>query len=176
MNIRWVKYLGILSVILFFVIVFIVSMYNPWFSITKDAYSDLGTPKASHMRIYNYGIIFVVMPLMFIFSLYLIYVAENKVQTVGGAFILVASMFIALIGIYYKGTKPHDFVALWFFIQYFLGILVYCLGAKRGKWLGVSLFLLFWLGFVLPFPSIALAETYALVLIAIFTMYIALKT
>jgi len=151
-------------------------MYNPWFSITKDAYSDLGIPEASHMKLYNYGLIFVIMPLMFIFSLYLIYVAKNKVQTVGGAFILVASIFIALIGIYYKGTKPHDFVALWFFVQYFLGILVYCIGDKGWEWLGVSLFLLFWLGFVIPFPSVALAETYALVLIAIFTIYIALKT
>lgn len=174
--VRRIKYLGTLAVLIFFIVVYIVSTHNSWFSIWKHAYSDLGMPNASYMRFYNYSIIFIIAPLMFLFSLYLIKISKNKTQTIGGAFILIASIFIALIGVYYKGTKPHDFVALWFFIQYFLGIFMYCFGDKKTRWLGIILFLLFWVGFLLPFPSVALAETYALILIAIFTTYVALTT
>lgn len=167
---RWIKWTGISAVILFFVIAYVSSLYNPWFSIWHNAYSDLGTTHAKNMWIFNYGLMFIVSPLMLIFAIYLIYKSENKLQTVGGSFITMAAIFIFFIGLFHKGTKPHDFVALWFFWQYFIGIPLYCIG--RGKtWLGITLFALFIAGFLIPFPSIALAETYALVLIGVFNMW-----
>jgi len=170
----WIKWTGISAVILFFVIAYVSSLYNPWFSIWHNAYSDLGTTHAKNMWIFNYGLMFIVSPLMLIFAIYLIYKSENKLQTVGGSFITMAAIFIFFIGLFHKGTGPHDFVALWFFWQYFIGIPLYCIG--RGKtWLGITLFALFIAGFLIPFPSIALAETYALVLIGMFNVGIGTK-
>ena len=175
-NIKWVKYSGSVGIVVFFVIVYIASLYTPGFSIWKNAYSDLGTHLSGCPYIFNYALIFLIFPLMGTFSLYLIERATDKIQTIGASFILQASIFIALIGLFPKGRGPHDFIALWFFISYFIGILIWSLSEKTPyKTIGIVLFLLFLLGFIIPFPSVALAETYALTLILIFTLSVALE-
>ena len=170
------KYTGALSVLLFFSLCYVASLYTPGFSIWKNAYSDLGTRMSGCPCIFNYSLIFLIAPLMGAFSLYLIKISRGKIQTVGASFILVASTFIAFIGIFPKGRGPHDFVAFWFFMSYFIGILLWSVKEDSPrKVLGIVLFLLFLIGFIIPFPSVALAETYALILILIFTTTIALS-
>ncbi len=175
-KIKWVKYSGSVGVIIFFVIVYMASLCAPTFSIWENAYSDLGTQLSGCPYIFNFALMFLIFPLMGIFSLYLIEKAIDKTQTVGASFILQASIFIALIGLFPKGTKPHDFIALWFFISYFIGILIWSLSEKTPyKTIGIVLFLLFLLGFIIPFPSVAVAETYALILIFTFTLSVVFK-
>ncbi len=167
------KHTGWLAIITFFGMTFIASRYNPGFSIYTGAFSDLGSIKATQPYIFNYSLIFIITPLILLFSIYLIDKSENKIQTVGASFILTASFFIAFIGIFPEGTKYHNFVALYFFIQYFLGILIYGLGSKNKpfKYLCIGLFITFWILLItMPFPSIAIAETTALLLILVFNI------
>ncbi|WP_297125301.1 DUF998 domain-containing protein [Thermococcus sp.] len=51
---------------------------------------------------------------MLAFSIYLIRVAKNKVQTIGGAYISISAIFLALIGVFHSGTQPHVFVSTYF--------------------------------------------------------------
>ncbi|WP_036223779.1 DUF998 domain-containing protein [Mesoaciditoga lauensis] len=171
---RYFKYCGVASIILFFFIVGIGIYYNPAFSFFKNAFSDLGSYYANFPTIFNVGLFFVAI-LMFLFSIYMMEISGNKMQTIAGAYISIASIFISLIGLYNENTKPHDFIALYFFIQYFLGIITYGLGNWKNK-VKLSISLLLFGGFILvffiPWPSLAMAESYAILLILTFTILV----
>ncbi len=171
---RYFKYCGVASIALFFLIVGIGIHYNLTFSFFKNAFSDLGSHYANFPAIFNVGLFFVAI-LMFLFSVYIIEISRNKMQTIAGAYISIASVFIFLIGLYNENTKPHDFIALYFFIQYFLGIITYGFGNWKSKVkLSISLLLFsgFILAFFIPWPSLAMAESYAILLILAFTILV----
>ncbi len=155
---------------------------NPWFSFTKNALSDLGSPEKASAPpwIYNYGLIITSL-FVLAFSVCLVLSAENKLQTVGGAYVSVSSLFLALIGgVFHAGTRPpHTFVSTYFFVQFFLGgMLLYGGVASRDRAIrygSVALFALAVLGTPVSWPSAALIETYEIALIAIFTMLVAVK-
>ncbi|ASJ11349.1 hypothetical protein A3L12_07415 [Thermococcus sp. P6] len=174
---RDLRYSGIAGVVAYWLFVAWSIGENPWFSFTKNALSDLGSPeKASAPWIYNYGLI-VTSLFVLAFSLYLMLSAENRLQTVGGAYVSVSSLFLALIGVFHAGTRPHTFVSTYFFVQFFLGMLLYGVGSKDKaiRYGSVSLFLLAVLGTLVSWSSAALIETYEIGLIAIFTLLVAVK-
>ncbi|WP_297467472.1 DUF998 domain-containing protein [Thermococcus sp.] len=146
---------------------------NPWFSFMKNALSDLGGPNANSPWIYNVGLIVSSVFIMG-FAVYLILTSRNRLQTVGGAYISVSAIFLALIGVFHEGTKPHVFVSTYFFFQFFLGALIYGLGSgntvKRGSLL---LFALAVVGVLVRWPSTALLETYEILLLMAFTLLVA---
>lgn len=148
---------------------------NPRFSFWRNPLSDLGSPKATAPWIYNAGLI-VTSFFMFLFSLHLILTARNKVQTIGGAYVSVSAIFLALIGIFHEATKPHVFVSTYFFVQFFLGVLIYGLGSEGLTRLSsVVLFILAIIGAFFKWPSTALLETYEIALLMIFTLLVALS-
>jgi len=149
---------------------------NPGFSFWRNALSDLGTGEASSPWIYNYGLM-VTAFFVLAFSVYLITSGENKLQTVGGAYISISALFLALIGVFPGGTRPHTFVSTYFFVQFFLGMLIYGVGSKEKaiRYGSVLLFALALLGTFLHWPSVALIETYEIALIVTFTILIAFK-
>jgi hypothetical membrane protein len=115
------RYCGILGGTVYWLFVAWGIHRNPWFSFFHNALSDLGSPEMAQAPwIYNYGLI-VTAVLMFIFSVYLLLVAGTKVQTIGGAYISISAIFLALIGVFHAGTRPHGFVSTYFFIQFFMG-------------------------------------------------------
>lgn len=107
--------------------------YNPWFVFTKHAFSDLGGPAAEKAWIYNYGLI-ATGALVLLYSLALMMNAANKVENAGGAFISIAGIFLALIGAYPSGTRPHTFVSIWFFAQTDLAVIAWGIGLLLRGW------------------------------------------
>ncbi|NJE02847.1 DUF998 domain-containing protein [Thermococcus sp. MV11] len=169
------RYAGIAGGIVYWLFVAWSIGRNPWFSFVDNALSDLGDPsKASSPWIYNYGLM-VTAIFVFAFSLYLILAAENKIQTVGGAYISISAIFLALIGIFHGGTRPHVFVSTYFFVQFFLGMLIYGAGTedKRIRYGSALLFAFALLGTFIDWPSVALIETYEIALIMVFSLLIA---
>ena len=101
-----------------------------WFTYTRDAFSDLGGSRSYCPGLYNYGLIM----LGALFSLYGIGVAisaRTKLGTVGGGYIVVAGIFLALIGAFPAGTRHHVCVSTWFFIQSYLELILVLAGAAR---------------------------------------------
>ncbi|WP_449463064.1 DUF998 domain-containing protein [Tardisphaera miroshnichenkoae] len=119
---------GAVTVALPWVSIALSMAVNRWFNPLKGAFSDLGSSAAIHPWIFNYGL---VISALFVaaFSLALIRLSRNRLETVGGAFLLVAAFFLAMIGIFHEGTYPHDFVSYWFFVQ--ADLAVGTLGAGR---------------------------------------------
>ncbi|WP_084593873.1 DUF998 domain-containing protein [Palaeococcus ferrophilus] len=173
----WLKCAGITAGIVYWLFVAWSISRNGWFSFFSNALSDLGDPsKATAPWIYNYGLI-VTSFFVFTFALYLILTAKNKLQTVGGAYASISAIFLALIGIFHGGTRPHVFVSTYFFVQFFLGALVYGAGSERReiRYGSILIFLLALFGTFIEWPSVALGETYEIALVMAFTLLVALR-
>ena len=174
---RHLKYSGIAGVVVYWLFVAWSISKNPWFSFWGNALSDLGSPEMARAPgIYNCGLVITAV-FMLAFSVYLMLSAENKLQTVGGAYVSISAIFLALIGVFHAGTRPHGFVSTYFFVQFFLGMLIYGAGSKDKaiRYGSVALFALALLGTFIPWPSVALIETYEIALIAVFMSLIAIK-
>ena len=88
---------------------------------------------------------------------------------------MLAGVFLALIGVYYGGTRPHVFVSTWFFVQMDLALipLTLSLWRRRGWARGAYLFavsILAWPVYALVealvgWPSVAAGEAYGIVVI-----------
>ncbi|WP_168367229.1 DUF998 domain-containing protein [Acidianus brierleyi] len=166
MNINFLKYSGIIAAILAWLVIFLSIFINPWFVFTRNAFSDLGGPIAKDPWLYNYGLIIVAI-FTFLYGIYLVIVNEGKVEIVGSSFVMVAAIFLSLIGIYHEGTYPHVFVSTWFFIQFDIAILTYGIGLlMKIKKLGISMILLFIIAtlvaIVVPWPSAATIEAWGI--------------
>jgi hypothetical membrane protein len=164
------RLVGVAGVILAWVVIYFAIRDNPWFVFTEHAFSDLGGPMAEDPRIFNNGLI-VLGGLFILYSLTLVRDAINKVETVGGAFALMAGVFLALIGVYPSGTTPHTFVSFWFFVQADVAVTVWGIGILLSGWdMFGAVFTC--IGIVGPmialavtWPSIAVVEAYGIVLI-----------
>ena len=168
------KYSGIIAGLVYWLFVAWSIIRNRWFSFFHNALSDLGDPsKATSPWIYNCGLM-VSGLLVLLFSLYLIAASENKPQTVGGAYTSISALFLALIGVYHGGTRPHVFVSTYFFVQFFLGAVLYGMGSERKalRYGSVLIFLLALFGSFLDWPSVALLETYEIALVMAFTLFV----
>lgn len=161
---------GVMIAILAWIIIFISIAQNPWFVFINHAFSDLGGPQANRPWIFNYGLMLLSI-LSSLYSFSLIKDATNKIETVGGTFMLIASVFLALIGIYPSGTNPHTFVSIGFFIQSDLVIIAWGIGLLfRGlKRLGTLFSVIGILGplvaLIVQWPSIAILETFSILII-----------
>jgi len=165
------RFTGLLASVLFWAVTSLAIIYNPWFSLMMHAFSDLGGSMANQPWIYNYGLMITgAVALMYAFAL--IEDARNKVEVVGGAFMFIAGVFLALIGIYPSGTKPHTFVSSWFFTQADLAMGTWGIGLvlENRKALGIASVAM---GLLAPFaavlikwPSVAVLEAYGIILIS----------
>ncbi len=149
---------------------------NPSFDFYKDALSQLGSPGSNFTWIYNYGLISTSL-LLFLFACSLLFLSKNKIESAGSAFLMMAALFLALIGIYHGGTYPHDFVSLWFFIIADIAIFTWGLGLvlHDRKW---GVYILFLgliasvLAFTLPWQSSAELETFGTAGIALWAIFL----
>ncbi|ASA77646.1 DUF998 domain-containing protein [Thermococcus sp. 5-4] len=173
---KYLKYSGIAGGIVYWLFVAWSISRNPWFSFFENALSDLGAGGATSPWIYNYGLIITAV-FVFAFSLCLILAAGNKLGTVGGAYVSISAIFLALIGVFPGGTRPHGFVSTYFFVQFFLGALVYGAGSEDRviRYGSGILFALAVLGTFISWPSVALIETYEIALIMAFTVIVSVR-
>ncbi len=111
--------LGPVAFPLFHLVVLASALRNPWWSFYKHAFSDLGAQTATDPWIYNVGLM-VLGALVMLFSLGLLLAAKSKWSGFASALFFVAGIFLALIGIYPGGTRPHVFVSTWFYVQSFI--------------------------------------------------------
>ena len=168
-------YMGIVAAVLAWVIILASISLNPWFSMFNNALSDLGNTHANYYWLYNYGLVLTA-ALMLLFSFYLLLVSENKVEAMGSSFVTIASIFLALIGIFHEGSYPHTFVSEWFFTQMDLAIVTWSIGLIVGRRLNYGIPLLL-LGLIAPipalfikWPSTAILETYGIIIIDVWAI------
>ncbi len=151
---------------------------NPWFDLFRHAFSDLGTSGAVDPWLYNRGLMFVA-ALLALFSIHMVIGSRSKLEVVGGAYMSTAAVFLALIGAFPGGTRPHTFVSTWFFVQAFLAVLAYGLG----KWprdrvssaASVAIFSLALTGTLIEWPSVATAEAYEITMLNLATILYAVR-
>ncbi|WP_153274233.1 DUF998 domain-containing protein [Picrophilus oshimae] len=154
-------------------------MVNPWFSITKNALSDLGGgnlinnghPAPALPEIYNFGLIIEGILIALLSSLFILF-SENKIEDAGSSFFIISGLFLALIGIYHEGTYPHDFVSIWFFILSSISYITIgiALVIQRIKY-GIAMLVLIpvsWLLFIkIPWQSVAENEIFGIIIIEV---------
>ena len=144
--------------------------FNPWFNLFSNAYSDLGNPtKTSYYYIFNIGLILTAVILV-ILILTLLSETNDKIEIIGRTILLVSSVFLALIGVFNESTKPHMFISYAFFVIFFVGFLIDNFKTKL-RW---AIFAFAAIGLLIPFPSIALLETYEIILVFI-SMWVLIK-
>lgn len=162
---------GVNASIAFWVFTLASIGYNEWFDFYRHAFSDLGGPRASNPWIYNGGLL-VASLFVLLLSLDMIIISKTKVGVVGASYISVSGIFLAMIGVFPSGTYPHRFVSTWFFVQAFIGFLVYGLGEFRGspRYMAaiITIFVAGLLGALLvKWPSAATIEAYEIILLTI---------
>lgn len=88
------------------------------------------------------------------------------------SFVMIAAIFLALIGIFHEGTYPHQFVSLWFFIQFDIAILVYGIGLLRvkRKWEIYIFIISNIVAGIVKWPSAATIEAYGIIVIDIWVI------
>lgn len=121
----WFGIIALVSIVAWIAMAWLV---NPWFDFYTGALSALGSPGATDPWIYNVGLMFTAV-LIVVYSAGLMLYNRNRIEDIGSSFLIVAAVFLALIGIYHGGTYPHDFVSTWFFIQADMAIFVWGIGA-----------------------------------------------
>ncbi len=172
---------GIIAAVLAWVVIIISISVNPWFKITKNAFSDLGGPHAVDPWIYNYGLI-ITSVFVDLYSINLLINSRNKVESFASAFVLIAGLFLALIGIYHAGTRPHVFVSTWFFVQMDMALITWGIGSLMAGDRRTGLFSLI-LGvlspipaILIPWPSAAMEETYGILIIDVWVIVMTYKS
>lgn len=159
--------MGPLTFAVFVVGVSLAASANPWWSLYRNAFSDLGGPRASRPWIFNWTLILSGI-LFAIYSLGVLLNSRSHLDSFSAGLLFTAGIFLTLIGVYPSGTRPHTFVSTWFYIQSYLGISTLGLSKilQERKVLGLTLLLLGALPIPLAYlidrtvgwPSIALLE------------------
>ena len=120
---------GAVASIYIWIIIFVCYKLNPSFVFTQGALSQFGAPTANYPFVYNIFGMIITGVLLMIFSVSLVGLSKNKLETVGSSFLFVSSIFLMLIGVFFAGTRPHVFVSTYFYYQTDLAIIAFGLGS-----------------------------------------------
>lgn len=169
------RLIGLATVILAWLVLYLSVQRNPWFVFTEHAFSDLGGALAVNPAAFNNGMK-ALGGLFILYALVLIIDSANKVEAAGGAFAVVAGGFLVLIGFYPSGITLHAFVSLWFFLQTDLAIITWGLGILVSGWRGFGA-VVTGIGVVgplaaavVPWPSIAVLEAFCIALMSLWVV------
>lgn len=118
---RYLILAGPLSFAVFAIGVIIAAQHNPWWSLYRNAFSDLGGSGANNPWIFNYTLI--ASGLLFtLYSLAALASSKSRLEAFSTGLLFTAGIFLILIGVYPSGTRPHTFVSTWFYVQSYLGM------------------------------------------------------
>ena len=110
-------------------------LLNPWFSFSRNAMSDLGNPANTRLYwVFNYTLIVAGL-------LYTTYFAAvfRKVRPRTALLLLVASIFLVLVGVYHEGFgRIHFYVSVLYFVNGLAGLAAYW--GERGSLYGITTF------------------------------------
>lgn len=172
---RYLILTGLFSLLAALLVIALCWTMNPWFNFWGDAFSDFGTSRACCPWLYNEGLILSAI-LFSIFSLQILSSSQGRTEAFSSGLLFTASIFLALIGIFPGGTRPHTFVSTWFFVQTFLGFAtlgsaIYLRGDKLGLMTALASGLAIPLATVIEdlhgWPSAAVAEAAGILIIAL---------
>lgn len=169
------RYFGLIGVAVFVITVALSSLVNPWFDFNRHSFSHLGwTGHATSPIIYNTGMV-VIGVCIILYAISFILDVKEKIKVMGGSFLLIAGIFLIFVGIFHMGTRYHNFVSLWFFLQSDLAFLVIALALileKNKYWIPLVILTIF--EYVVLYggiwPSVATVEAFGIFLM--FSKYI----
>ena len=173
---KFVRFFGIFALLIGWVTIAISITLNPWFSITKNALSDLGALGIRYNFVFNYGLglasIFAI-----IYSFYLLTHLSGRLTMLASSFFLLGVTRLLLIALFPEGTYPHLFVSIEFFVLTGISILILGIAflvrpEKRG--LGITFTAMSLIGFLMaaliPWPSVGALEVFAICLITVWAI------
>ncbi len=150
------------------------ALNRDWFIFTEHAFSDFGGQGARYPWLYNYGLI-AVGSLIVLFTACPYRLAGHRLEAFGSGLLFTAGLFLALIGAFPAGTRPHVFVSTWFFIQMDMALIALSLGAYKAtrdpltrlaavvSAAAFPVYIL--LEILVGWPSAAVSETYGIIII-----------
>ncbi len=138
---------------------------NRWFTPLEFTFSKLGNPKlAVKPWIFQTGLVIGGI-FMVLFAIHLVRVSSGKIDVMGGAYVLISGVFMALIGPIHDGLKPHDTLAFLTFWIFFIGMALFGIG-KRSGLVTLPVLLGAIVGQLLPvWPHLGTLELYGLILV-----------
>lgn len=167
------RFTGLAAFALAWITVFLSIQRNTWFNFFKHALSDLGGPRAVDPWIYNVGLV-ATGAMASVYGVYLALVSTSKASIYASSFVFIAGIFLALVGVFPSGTRPHVFVSTWFFVQAWMAMLASAIDflAKKEVTTGAVLLSLSVIGpvgaLLIRWPSVALLEVYGVILIGVY--------
>jgi len=172
---RVLRYFGVLALAVGWITIILAISINPWFSLAKNALSDLGAVGRENAWIFNSGLI-LAGTIAALYSIYLITSARSKLEILASTIFLMSSIHLIMIGAFPEGTYPHLFVSYWFFLSAGVAVLLFgtAMLVKRDLALGTSLIIISVIGFagaaLIPWPSIGAVEVFAIILLSIWAI------
>ncbi|AEC51693.1 hypothetical protein PNA2_0777 [Pyrococcus sp. NA2] len=130
-------------------------IHRDWWSITRNAISDLGKIGLPYNWVMNYSLIIGGICL----TLYGIWKVKEGIGKIGWALYTIGAIFLILIGIFPEGTGPHYEVSWGFFISMFLSIFFLSLATIK---IGILIFIggsLLAIWALKSFEGVAVAES-----------------
>lgn len=150
------------------------ALNRDWFVFTKHAFSDFGGEGARYPWLYNYGLITVGLVIV-LFAVCPYRLARHRLEAFGSGLLFTAGLFLALIGVFPAGTRPHVFVSTWFFIQMDMALIALSIGAYNATGdplarlaaivSAVAFPVYILLEILVGWPSAAVSETYGIIII-----------
>jgi len=177
------RYSWLLGFSLFWVFLVLSISRNPWFDLRRHALSDLGDARrATDPWMYNAGLV-VVGTVLCVYSLYVAYVSRGRLAVFSSALLFTAGLFLALVGVFPSGTRPHTFVSTWFFVQVWLSsipLLVDSVRSRRPTYVAsmasVSIIapaVAYAVEALVGWPSVAILEVYGAVVVGLYLAVLA---
>jgi hypothetical membrane protein len=172
---RALRYFGVLALAVGWITIILAISVNPWFSLARNALSDLGAVGRENAWIFNSGLI-AAGTIAALYSIYLINMAHGKLEVLASTIFLMSSIHLILIAAFPEGTYPHLFASYWFFLSAGFAVLLFgtAMLVKRDLTLGTSFILISVIGFagaaLIPWPSIGAVEVFAIILLSIWVI------
>ncbi len=171
---------GVLAILLGWFTILLAIYLNPWFHVTVNALSDLGGkslgstghPYPNYPFVYNGGLMITGL-LIGLFSLSAIGRSTSRVEIVGFSFLILAGIFLFLVGVFHEGTYQHVFLAEWFFLLGKISFLIIGVSLILGesKLYGTTMFAFNVIAWIIEasirFRSVAENEIYGIIVLDI---------
>jgi len=171
--------LGVIAILIGWTAIIISMVQHPWFSIYRNALSDLGAIGIPSNSTFNVGLMMASL-FALAYGCNLMLRLRRPLGLIGGALFFLTSIFLMLVALFPEGTKPHYMVSVMFFLllivsMMLLSIMVITLNRSWGL-MHLVLSLLALIFAFLPWPSIGMLEVSILIVATLWLIIFAMGT
>ena len=152
---------------------------SPWFSITRNALSDLGVVDRPSSLVFNPGLAASAI-LAMVYSLYLWHRSKGRWGVSASVILFLSSWNLLLVALFPEGTYPHLMVSVQFFVFLGASILIFGIDLLKLGYRGIGLLSIilpvlgFGLSATVPWPSIGALEVFNLILATVWLIFMLL--